>query len=151
VLTSLCPSNTVPAGPGGDLVIQRRHVERALTLDADAEPSALVGLLWRAARAFVQEAERRQGRGETLPLDLTEAFRGMVLGAAVQAKESRDDAFVLLGQEALLKNRNHHPALERELVRVRDLLISDNYFCRLATITSAGGSAVRTACATVRS
>jgi hypothetical protein len=29
-------------------------------------------------------------------------------------------------------------------------LISDNYFCHLATITFAGGSAVRTACATVR-
>jgi hypothetical protein len=30
-------------------------------------------------------------------------------------------------------------------------MISDNYFCRLATITFAGGSAVRTACATVGS
>ena len=30
-------------------------------------------------------------------------------------------------------------------------VISDNYFCRLATTRSAGGSAVRTACATVRS
>lgn len=111
-----------PSGPGGDLVIQRRHIERALTLDADADADALVGLLWRTARAFVQEAERRQGRGETLPLDLTEAFRGMVLGAAVQAKGNRDDAFALLGQEALLKNRNHHRALRRELLHVRDLL-----------------------------
>jgi hypothetical protein len=33
----------------------------------------------------------------------------------------------------------------------QDDLISDNYFCRLATITFAGGSAVRTACATVGS
>ena len=30
-------------------------------------------------------------------------------------------------------------------------VISDNYFCRLATTRFAGGSAVRTACATVRS
>ena len=30
-------------------------------------------------------------------------------------------------------------------------VISDNYFCRLATTTSAGESVVRTACATVRS
>ena len=40
------------------------------------------------------------------------------------------------------------------IVRVRrgfDPVISDNYFCRLATTTFAGGSAVRTACATVRS
>ena len=44
--------------------------------------------------------------------------------------------FRVLGQLALL---------------TRPGVISDNYFCRLATITSAGGSAVRTACATVRS
>jgi len=36
-------------------------------------------------------------------------------------------------------------------IRQRPALISDNYFCRLATTTSAGGSAVWTACATVRS
>jgi hypothetical protein len=30
-------------------------------------------------------------------------------------------------------------------------LISDNYFCRLATTRFAGGGAVRTACAMVRS
>jgi hypothetical protein len=39
----------------------------------------------------------------------------------------------------------------RPLLRLHRMLISDNYFCRLATITFAGGSAVRTACATVRS
>src|SRR5262249_25728329 len=52
-----------------ELVIQRRHVERALTFDGDAEPSALAGLLWRAARAFVLEAERHRG-GAPLPLEL---------------------------------------------------------------------------------
>jgi hypothetical protein len=31
-----------------------------------------------------------------------------------------------------------------------DALISDNYFCRLATTRFAGPSAMRTACATVR-
>ena len=93
---------------GGDLVIQRHHVERALTFDHDAEPSALSGLLWRAARAFVQEAERRRQRHTVLPLKLAETFTGMVLGAAVQQTGSRDEAFVLLGETDLLKNRNHH-------------------------------------------
>jgi Sigma-54 interaction domain len=109
------------SGAGGDLVIERRHVERALTFDGDAEPNALMGLLWRAARAFVQEAERCEGRGAVLPLDLTEAFRGMVLGAAVRQR-GRDEAFVLLGQQPLIKNRNHHRALKRELMRVRELV-----------------------------
>jgi hypothetical protein len=45
----------------------------------------------------------------------------MVLGAAVQQKGSRDEAFVLLGQEPLLKSRNHHRALRRELSKVREL------------------------------
>jgi hypothetical protein len=44
-----------------------------------------------------------------------------VLAAAVQ-RRGRDDAFVLLGQQQLLKNRNHHRALKRELERVRELL-----------------------------
>jgi hypothetical protein len=46
----------------------------------------------------------------------------MVLAAAVHLTGNRDDAFALLGQEALLKNRNHHRALRRELLRVRDLV-----------------------------
>ncbi len=109
------------SGGRGDLVVQRRHVERALTFDVDAEPSAALGLLWRAARSFVQEAERREAGGAPLPLDLCDAFRGMVLGAAVQQR-GRDGAFALLGQQPLLKNRNHHRALRRELDRVRDLV-----------------------------
>jgi DNA-binding NtrC family response regulator len=110
------------SGLGGDLVIQRRHVERALTFDGDAEPSALVKLLWRAALSFVSEAERRRGGSAPLSLEVTDAFRGMVLGAAVQRTGNRDDAFTLLGQEPLLKNRNHHRALRRELSRVREVL-----------------------------
>ena len=43
------------------------------------------------------------------------------------------------------------PKIREEGRLRRTYLISDNYFCRLATTTSAGGSAVRTACAIVRS
>ncbi|XYH98487.1 sigma-54-dependent transcriptional regulator [Sorangium sp. So ce1128] len=106
---------------GGDLVVQRRHVARALTFDSDAEASALAGLLWRAARGFVQEAARREGSGPPLSLDLADAFRGMVLGAAMQER-GREEAFVLFGQKPLLKNRNHYRVVRRELARVRELL-----------------------------
>jgi hypothetical protein len=106
---------------GGDLVLARRHVERALAYDASPEPGALFEQLWRAAGAFVQEAERRGTSAGPLSLDMADAFRGLVLAAAVQ-RRGRDEAFVLLGQQQLLKNRNHHRALKRELLRVRELL-----------------------------
>lgn len=104
----------------GGLVVQRRHVDRALDFDGEVEPCALVRLLWRAARTVVEEASRRE-HGAPLSLELIEAFRGMVLGAAVQQR-GRDGAFALLGQRSLLKNRNHHRALRRELERVRELV-----------------------------
>jgi DNA-binding NtrC family response regulator len=110
------------SGAGSDLVIQRRHVERALRFDADAEPSTLIAQLWRAAQSFVQEAARRRGGSAPLPLEMTDVFRGMVLGAAVLQAGDRDAAFLLLGQEPLLKNRNHHRALRRELARARELV-----------------------------
>jgi DNA-binding NtrC family response regulator len=106
----------------GDMVILRHHVERALTFDGDSEPNSLAGLLWRSARAFVEEAIRRRHGGAPLTLDLVEAFRGMVLCAAVQQIGGRDQAFALLGREPMLKNRNHHRAFRRELQRVRELL-----------------------------
>jgi DNA-binding NtrC family response regulator len=106
---------------GRELVLERSHIERALAYEGGADPSPLISQLWRAARSFVQEAERREGSSAPLPLDLTDAFRGMVLGAAVQRRGSRDEAFALLGQQPMIKNRNHHRALRRELERVREL------------------------------
>jgi hypothetical protein len=43
------------------------------------------------------------------------------------------------------------PPKMRDTASCQGTVISDNYFCLLATTTSAGGSAVRTACATVPS
>jgi transcriptional regulator with GAF, ATPase, and Fis domain len=110
------------SGSGGELVLERRHVERALAYEDAPETVALLSQLWRAARAFVQEAERHKRSGEPLTLDLADAFRGMVLGAAVLRLGSRDEAFVLLRQEQLLRNRNQHRTLRRELDRVRELV-----------------------------
>ncbi|HEY1690562.1 MAG TPA: sigma 54-interacting transcriptional regulator [Polyangiaceae bacterium] len=106
---------------GGDPVITRHLVERALAVDSEPEESTLLDLLWRAACAFVREADRRSGKESPLALDLADTFRGMVLAAAVKHTGSRDEAFSMLGQGVLLKNRNHYRALRRELTRVRDL------------------------------
>lgn len=100
------------------VVLDSSHLERALGYDGPADASSLLAQLWRAARTFVQEAERR-GDGK-LALESCEALRGLVLAAAV-LRRGRDDAFVLLGQQQLLKNRNHHRALRRELERTREL------------------------------
>ncbi len=104
----------------GPAMLQAKHVERALAYEGHTDSNALFAQLWRAAQAFVREAERRSEAGDTLSLDMCEALRGLVLAAAV-TKRGRDEAFVLLGQQPLLKNRNHHRALRRELDRVREL------------------------------
>ena len=117
----LAGQNEMPSDP----VIQRHHVERAITFDNDdSQPAPLAALLWRAARAFVNEAERRQADATPLTLESADAFRGMVLAAAVQQTGNRDEVFTLLGQQPLVRNRNHHRALRRELSRVREFLLA---------------------------
>jgi DNA-binding NtrC family response regulator len=104
------------------VTLSRRHVEQALGYELRPEALGLVATLWAAARAFVDEAERREASGGRLPLDLADAFRGLVLGAAIDRRQGLDAAFVLLDQASLLKSRNHHRVLRRELERVRALL-----------------------------
>jgi transcriptional regulator with AAA-type ATPase domain len=105
-----------------DITIQRWHVDRALTFDHALEPATVGEVLWRAARLFVEEASRRRTRQRTLPLRLVDGFRGLVLAAAVTKTGGRDDAFALFGETDLLKNRNHHRALRRELLRAKELI-----------------------------
>jgi hypothetical protein len=100
--------------------LTRRHVEQALSYEQPREAAELVATMWRAARAFVDEAERRAPSAR-LALDLADTFRGLVLCAAVE-RHGRDDAFALLDQASLLRGRNHHRVLHRELERVRALL-----------------------------
>jgi hypothetical protein len=102
--------------------LTRRHVEQALGYERRPEALGLVATLWGAARAFVDEAERRDATGVRLPIDLADAFRGLVLCAAIERRQGLDAAFVLLDQASLLKSRNHHRVLRRELDRVRALI-----------------------------
>ncbi|HKE18712.1 MAG TPA: sigma 54-interacting transcriptional regulator [Kofleriaceae bacterium] len=109
-------------GAEGDLVLERRHVERALAYEDVAEPGSLLATLWQAAGAFVQEAERRGHARGGLQLDLCDAFRGMVLGVALQRLGDREQAFELLGQGQALRHRNHHKVMRRELEKIRELM-----------------------------
>jgi len=111
------------SGAGGDLVLARRHVERALAYDGAPEGGALIERLWRAAKGFVEEVERREGSASPpMTLEMIEAMRGLVLAAAVARRGGRDEAFTLLGQQQIMKSRNHHRAYRRELERVREVL-----------------------------
>ncbi len=100
----------------GALLIEARHVDEALAFDrSGAGEEGLFPLLQRAATAFAAAVETGGGR---VDLDLADAFRGLVLAGMVRRTGSRDEAFRRLGKAGLLKNRNHHKALKREIARV---------------------------------
>ena len=105
-----------------DLAIEEDHVRKALAYDGTEErASSLVSTLVTAAAAFVREAEKRSDT-TSLDLDLTESFKGFVLGVATEKLGgNRDDAFRLLGRAQLVASRNHHKVLKRELERVEAL------------------------------
>ncbi|MFE8597094.1 sigma-54-dependent transcriptional regulator [Archangium violaceum] len=105
-------------GGSGEVVMEERHVAQALSYEGAPGGRPLSEALRVAALAFVQEAQRRGG---SLDLDLADAFRGFVLGLAVR-QLGRDEAFRALGRESLVRNRNHHKALKREVEKVDALL-----------------------------
>jgi DNA-binding NtrC family response regulator len=100
----------------------RQHVEQALGYEPRPATPGLVQSMWRVAHAFVDEVERRESSASRLQLELADAFRGLVLGAAIERRRGRDAAFLLLDQASLLRSRNHHRVLRRELEKVRALL-----------------------------
>ena len=107
----------VTAGPApARIVLDADVMKRALLYEGAAETRSFAELLQAAAAAFVAEAERR--KGTPLDLDLTDAFRGVVLGLAAQKLGSVEEAFKLLGKASLVQHRNHMKALRKELSKV---------------------------------
>ena len=104
-----------------ELRLEVRDVQHALAYEGEAGSRPLVELFQLTAAAFVAEAERRQAAGSVLDLDLADALRGFVLGAAAQKLGNKEDAFRLLGKEAMVQNRNHQKTLKREMERVDTL------------------------------
>ena len=97
-----------------ELVLQQAHVERALQYESAPNRSALLSTLRAAAEAFVQEAKRSATPWD---LDVADAFKGLVLGSAVQ-QLGLEGALRLLDREPLLRSRNHHRLFKRELERL---------------------------------
>ena len=106
--------------PPHELRLRREHLARALAHESE-ESRPLIEALHRAATSFVIEAEQRALQGTPLDLDLADAFKGLVLAAAAERRGSWEEAFRLLSREALVKNRNHHKVIRRELERVEAL------------------------------
>lgn len=106
--------------PQGEISLTEKEVEMALVYEDPRSRMAMTDALREAARRFVLEAELRKD-AKSLPLDATEAFKGFVLAAATERLGSKDEAYRLLGKEALLVNRNHHKPFRREIEKVQAL------------------------------
>ena len=96
-----------------------------LVLVAHADHPGFVARRMRDARTLV--ADFRGGvladyvRGARVRFfDGVREIRGQV--TAIERRKSRDAAFVLLDQASLVRSRNHHRVLRRELERVRALI-----------------------------
>ena len=105
-------------GDGGELLVNERHVRDALALEREGEDEAWT-LLERAATAFVREAGRRPPGQVTFAL--ADAFRSLILDAAARAAGSKEAAFLLLGEAAMVRRRNHHRVWRREMIRLEQL------------------------------
>jgi transcriptional regulator with AAA-type ATPase domain len=101
-----------------ELELHESHIRQALTYEGGAQQgSPLVEALGQAARAFVQEARRRE---DPLDIDLAESLRGFVLAEAVH-QVGREEAFRLVGRESLVKSRNHQKTLKQEVKKAEAL------------------------------
>ncbi|WP_224243716.1 sigma-54-dependent transcriptional regulator [Hyalangium gracile] len=103
-------------GATRELELRETHIQQALTYEGGKQ-STLVEAMSQAARAFVQEAQRRRA---PLDIDFAESLRGFVLAEAV-LQVGRDEAFRLVGRESLVKSRNHLKALRQELKKAEAL------------------------------
>lgn len=104
----------------GEVHLTTNDVEMALLYEDPRSRVAMTDTLREAARRFVIEAELRRDNG-SLQLDHAEAFKGFVLAAAEERLGSKDEAYRLLGKEALLVNRNHHKPFRKEMEKVQAL------------------------------
>lgn len=117
--------------PERTLIIDEEHLIRALAYESPHDDERLVASMHAAATAFLAEARRRQSQGGCLDLDLAESFKGFVLAAALEGERERDGIFQLFGKQSLIKSRNHHKVLRREIERAEAL-------CRAVSGTTQG-------------
>ncbi len=105
----------------GEMVLRERHIDAALAAEATGGDVSLPGALRAAAAHFLDEAERRHASGQPWEAERAEILRSFVVLTALQRYGDVDRVFRVLGHEALIKHRNHHKVLRRELARVGEL------------------------------
>lgn len=106
---------------GGDVTIDARHLQTALGLGGVGGADTPIRALLDAFSTFVA-ALASEGRAvEVEGMDLGGALYGLLLAAALEATDGREEAFRLIGRGELIKNRNHHKVLRREAERAVDL------------------------------
>ena len=104
--------------PQQTLTLGEQHIRQALAYESHRdEARGVLPSLHRAAVEFFAEARRRRDVGAMLDLDLADGFKGFVLAAALERDANRDEVFRLFGKDSLMKSRNHHKVLRREIER----------------------------------
>lgn len=96
-------------------ITEIRYTQPSLPASAEPHDESLMGVMRAAARRYIDTLRtnpKLQG------LDLVDGFRGLVVQEAIQRFGGRDEAFVALGEGALVTNRNHHRVIRRELDRL---------------------------------
>jgi DNA-binding NtrC family response regulator len=100
------------------LHVEEPHVRDSLLAEGTPGSGIPANPLREAAARFVDEALRRS---DGLDLDLLTGLRGFVLEEAIRRTGNKEDAFRLFRRDNLVKGRNHHKTLQREISRAADL------------------------------
>lgn len=103
-----------------EIALTETEVEMALAYEDPRSRASVVDAMSEAARRFIMEAEMRRD-AKTMQLDQTEAFKGLVLALAAERFGSKDEAYRVLGKDALLVNRNHHKPFRKEIEKLQAL------------------------------
>ncbi|MFO0756295.1 MAG: sigma 54-interacting transcriptional regulator [Byssovorax sp.] len=120
------------APDSGDMVLGAPEIAEALSYEGtDVPPHVAWETLERAAEAFASEAMRRRAMElPALDMDAAEGLKAMVIDAVKRKvggddKESLRRAYVLLGKQGIVDNRNHLAHYRREsenLAKTRTIL-----------------------------
>lgn len=106
---------------GTELVVSRRHLERALSCDPPAAGAAApLAALRRAADEFFSRVVAGRSPG-ALRLSDARVFEGLVLEAGLRRLGDLAEVYRMLGAQTLVDGRNHHRHFRRELERVARL------------------------------
>ena len=108
--------------PEGPIRVDARLIQQALAFEGRRRGgSPALEAVVAALRDFIAELEAREPWLDLGAVDFPNALHGLLLWAALDRIDDREQVFHLLGRPELTKNRNHHRALRRDLRRAAEL------------------------------